>query len=400
MSNGEEIVVRAAMKPLPTLMKPLASVDLRDGRARPGARRAQRRRRRRGARRRRRGGGRVRARARGAREVRRRRARRLRRRLARVPRAHPVATHALDRHLVLVGFMGAGKTTIGAEVARRLGREFVDIDDDARREPCSSRGRAGVPRGRGRRRSRDALASSAGGDRARRRRGRDARGPRAAARRVRRRSSTSTSRRRGSARAAATARSRGTRPSSAAATSCGSRCTTRSPTRARATPTASSSPPPASTSRSARSNGSASSSPDRPAALVTEPVVSGIHGADAQLALAFAETHELPSGEEAKQIARGRAPLARAPHRPRRHARRARRRLAHRRRRLRGGDVPPRHPVGARADDARRPGRRGDRRQDRDRPPRGQEPRRRVPLAGAHGDRPDAARDAAARTSG
>lgn len=28
MSNGEEIVVRAAMKPLPTLMKPLASVDL------------------------------------------------------------------------------------------------------------------------------------------------------------------------------------------------------------------------------------------------------------------------------------------------------------------------------------------------------------------------------------
>jgi len=31
MSNGEEIVVRAAMKPLPTLMKPLASVDLETG---------------------------------------------------------------------------------------------------------------------------------------------------------------------------------------------------------------------------------------------------------------------------------------------------------------------------------------------------------------------------------
>jgi chorismate synthase len=30
-SNGEEIVVRAAMKPLPTLMKPLASVDLKTG---------------------------------------------------------------------------------------------------------------------------------------------------------------------------------------------------------------------------------------------------------------------------------------------------------------------------------------------------------------------------------
>jgi chorismate synthase len=33
VSNGEEIVVRAAMKPLPTLMKPLASVDLDTGEA-------------------------------------------------------------------------------------------------------------------------------------------------------------------------------------------------------------------------------------------------------------------------------------------------------------------------------------------------------------------------------
>jgi chorismate synthase len=33
MSNGEEIVVRAAMKPLPTLMQPLASVDLDTGEA-------------------------------------------------------------------------------------------------------------------------------------------------------------------------------------------------------------------------------------------------------------------------------------------------------------------------------------------------------------------------------
>lgn len=38
------------------------------------------------------------------------------------------AVGALKRHLVLVGFMGAGKTTIGEEVARRLGREFVDVD--------------------------------------------------------------------------------------------------------------------------------------------------------------------------------------------------------------------------------------------------------------------------------
>ncbi len=33
ISNGEEIVVRAAMKPLPTLMKPLGSVDLETGEA-------------------------------------------------------------------------------------------------------------------------------------------------------------------------------------------------------------------------------------------------------------------------------------------------------------------------------------------------------------------------------
>jgi shikimate kinase/3-dehydroquinate synthase len=36
--------------------------------------------------------------------------------------------HALDRHLALIGFMGAGKSTIGAEVAERLGRRFVDVD--------------------------------------------------------------------------------------------------------------------------------------------------------------------------------------------------------------------------------------------------------------------------------
>ncbi len=36
--------------------------------------------------------------------------------------------HALDRHLVLIGFMGAGKSTVGAEVADRLGRPFRDVD--------------------------------------------------------------------------------------------------------------------------------------------------------------------------------------------------------------------------------------------------------------------------------
>ena len=32
------------------------------------------------------------------------------------------------RHLVLVGLMGVGKTTVGEVVARRLGRELVDSD--------------------------------------------------------------------------------------------------------------------------------------------------------------------------------------------------------------------------------------------------------------------------------
>jgi shikimate kinase/3-dehydroquinate synthase len=35
---------------------------------------------------------------------------------------------ALERHVALVGFMGAGKSTLGMEVAERLGRRFVDVD--------------------------------------------------------------------------------------------------------------------------------------------------------------------------------------------------------------------------------------------------------------------------------
>jgi 3-dehydroquinate synthetase len=42
---------------------------------------------------------------------------------------------SLDKHLALVGFMGAGKTTLGRSVAERIGRRFVDVDaavtDDA-----------------------------------------------------------------------------------------------------------------------------------------------------------------------------------------------------------------------------------------------------------------------------
>ncbi len=41
--------------------------------------------------------------------------------------------HALDRHVALVGFMGAGKTTLGIQVAERLGRTFVDLDRELER---------------------------------------------------------------------------------------------------------------------------------------------------------------------------------------------------------------------------------------------------------------------------
>ena len=36
--------------------------------------------------------------------------------------------HALDHHLALIGFMGAGKTTLGSHVADLIGRPFVDLD--------------------------------------------------------------------------------------------------------------------------------------------------------------------------------------------------------------------------------------------------------------------------------
>ena len=45
----------------------------------------------------------------------------------------PGPLNALGRHLALAGFMGSGKTTVGAVVAERLGRTFVDLDDEIER---------------------------------------------------------------------------------------------------------------------------------------------------------------------------------------------------------------------------------------------------------------------------
>ena len=38
------------------------------------------------------------------------------------------ARNAVGRHVALVGFMGAGKSTLGPELAERLGRQFVSVD--------------------------------------------------------------------------------------------------------------------------------------------------------------------------------------------------------------------------------------------------------------------------------
>jgi len=37
---------------------------------------------------------------------------------------------ALDRHIALIGFMGAGKTTLGMQLADRIGRPFFDLDQE------------------------------------------------------------------------------------------------------------------------------------------------------------------------------------------------------------------------------------------------------------------------------
>jgi 3-dehydroquinate synthetase/shikimate kinase len=211
-----------------------------------------------------------------------------------------VATHALNRHLVLVGFMGAGKTTIGAEVARRLGRGFADTDEvlDVQvlehDEPAFRAAEAEAVR--------SALAAAPavvaiGGGAV----------ETPAVRELLRDElvvlldvdvDTAWERARGSdrplARDETEFRRRYERREELYAEVAGARAHDADDVVLAA----------------AGVHVEVGALPllrdlvpgHGPAALVTEPVVAGIHGADAQLAFPFAETHELPSGEAAKEL--------------------------------------------------------------------------------------------------
>src|ERR1700730_7418728 len=48
------------------------------------------------------------------------------------------ALGTLQRHVALVGFMGAWKSTLAAEVALRIGRPFLDLDDEIERRSGST----------------------------------------------------------------------------------------------------------------------------------------------------------------------------------------------------------------------------------------------------------------------
>ncbi len=211
-----------------------------------------------------------------------------------------MATHALNRHLVLVGFMGAGKTTIGSEVARRLGRPFLDTDEVLdvqvleRDEPAF---RAAEAQAVGSTLASPPAVIAVGGG------------------------AVETPEIRELLREelvvlldvdveTAWTRTRGSdRPLARDETEFNRRYALRQPLYA-AVANASARDADGAVLAAAGVHVEVGALPllrdlvpgHGPAALVTEPVVAGIHGADAQLALPFAETHELPSGEAAKQI--------------------------------------------------------------------------------------------------
>jgi len=219
-----------------------------------------------------------------------------------------VATHALNKHLVLVGFMGAGKTTIGAEVARRLGREFRDVDAaiEAREGPiaqlfaehgepgfrlieaefirseCDRREPAVIAVGGGAVETRELLETL------------DVFNVHVVVD-----ADTAWQRVQGSR-----------RPLAQDETEFRRRYDLRQPlydevadARARDADDVILAAAGVHVETDALHLLRDLVPGHGPAALVTEPVVDGIHGADAQLAFSFAETHELPSGEAAKELA-------------------------------------------------------------------------------------------------
>ena len=369
MSNGEEIVVRAAMKPLPTLMKPLRSVDLATGEPREALVERSRRRCGRGARGRRRGCGRVGARACGEGEVRRRLDRRLRRRPSPRTSSASHGMNALDRHLALIGFMGAGKTTLGRVGGAARPPSSISTQTDRRSAPGSigeffAHAARRVPRDRGgdgapsfssrapavlalgggavtTPRSATALVSGVHG--ARRRRRRHPWSARGASRPHAQDEAAFPARCTRSAAALPQRRRRGGEDADGV---CSQR---RASPRARRARTAR-------RARARRRRRSPSSRP-RTSRASTAP------SADA-LGDRLPSEHELPAGrgrEEAAVVERLWSELGSiAAAQSSRWAA-----VRYRRRRPRRRDVPPRRPVGRRADDARRPGRRRDRRQDR-----------------------------------
>ena len=139
MTTGEPLVVRCAMKPLPTLTKPLRSVDIAthepaealrertDSCTVPAAGCG------------RRGDARDRARRRVPRQVRWRPHRRRPRRRRRVRAAHRMEAQTADiagptrRALVFIGFMGAGKTSAARAAAGVLGARAIDADHEIER---------------------------------------------------------------------------------------------------------------------------------------------------------------------------------------------------------------------------------------------------------------------------
>ncbi len=50
----------------------------------------------------------------------------------------PSCPDGLPRHVVLIGMMGSGKTTVGSRLARRLQRHFVDSDVEVERRAARS----------------------------------------------------------------------------------------------------------------------------------------------------------------------------------------------------------------------------------------------------------------------